>query len=340
VRLLTFEVQTVLGRFERIGALAHGTIVDLTAAATAHLAAGQNLRAAQRTAAALVPPDMIGFLEGASQSRALAEAAIAEVGRALAAHRRPLGPQGERLTFDEDEIRWLAPVPRPPMIRDGILILDHYRVGMERLLKFADKDNVLEAAKTTPIYWKPSRSAVAGHGEPIRWPHYSEILDYEFELGMYIGRRGKNIPVERAWEHVAGYTVFNDLGLRDVQPGEMSLRMGPAKAKDFETSKIMGPCLVTAEELPDIDNVRLTTRVNGEVWFEGAISGWAFTFADLIAYVSRDETLEVGEFFGSGPPAHSCGFEIDRWIKPGDVVSCEMEGVGVLTNRIVREGVK
>jgi len=337
LRLLTFEVQTAVGRFERIGALADGTIVDLTSAAGAHLARTRDLNAARRTAAALCPPDMIGFLEAGSEARDLAGQALAFVREELKGEARPLGPEGERLTFAEDEIRFLAPVPRPPMIRDGILILDHYRVGMERLLKFADKDNVLEAAKSIPIFWKPSRSGVAGHGEPIRWPHYSEILDYEFELGMYIGKRGRNIPAEEAWDHVAGYTVFNDLGLRDVQPGEMSLRMGPAKAKDFETSKIMGPYLVTSDELPDIETVRLTTRVNGEVWFEGAISGWAFSFADLIAYVSRDETLHVGEFFGSGPPAHSCGFEIDRWIKPGDVVSCEMEGVGTLTNRIVRD---
>ncbi len=340
MRLLTFEIQTPIGRFERLGALAHGTIVDLTSASVAHLAESLDLNAAQRTASAITPPDMIGFLEGGAQSLALAETALEAVGKRLKDESQPLGPDGEQLTFEEDKIRFLAPVPRPPMIRDGILILDHYKVGMERLLKFADKEQVLEAAKTTPIYWKPSRTAVAGHREPIRWPHYSEILDYEFELGMYIGKRGKNISTENAWDHVAGYTVFNDLGLRDVQPGEMSLRMGPAKAKDFETSKVMGPYLVTADELPNIESLRLTTKINGEIWFDGAIEGWAFTFADLIAHVSREETLQVGDFFGSGPPAYSCGFEIDRWIKPGDQVSCEIEGVGVLSNRIVREQAK
>lgn len=113
--------------------------------------------------------------------------------------------------------------------------------------------------------------------------------------------------------------------------------MGPAKAKDFATSKVMGPCLVTADEVPNLDGLKLTVKVNGEIWFDGEISGWSFNFAELIAYVSRDEMLEVGDFFGSGPPAHSAGFEIDRWIKPGDVVSCEIDGVGTLSNRIVRE---
>jgi len=336
MRLVTFEVQTVLGRFERIGALAHGTIVDLTSAAAASLAEAQDLNAARRTAAALVPPDMVGFLEGASESRALAETALAYAAARLKSGPRPLGPEGERLTFGEDEIRFLAPVPRPPMIRDGILILDHYRVGMERLFKIAEKDRMPAEAMKTPIFWKPARGSVAGHKEPIRWPKYSDRLDYEFELGMYIGRRGKDISVERAWDHVAGYTVFNDLGLRDIQPAELTLRMGPAKAKDFATSKIMGPCLVTRDELPNIDGLKLTVRVNDEVWFDGAIKGWSFTFAELIAHVSRDEVLEVGDFFGSGPPAFSAGFELDRWIKPGDVVSCEIEGIGTLSNRIVR----
>ncbi|MCC7104454.1 MAG: fumarylacetoacetate hydrolase family protein, partial [Chloroflexi bacterium] len=265
-----------------------------------------------------------------------ADRAVEYVRQRLSAEQAPLGPQGQRLTFQESDIRWLAPIPRPPMIRDGILLLDHYRNGMERLFKIDEQHRMPEASKHIPIYWKPSRATVIGHGEPIRWPKYSEHLDYEFELGLYIGKRGVDIPVERAHEYVAGYTVFNDLGLRDIQPAEISLRMGPQKAKDFYTSKIMGPCLVTADELPSIESSRLVTRVNGEVWFDGRLGNWAFTFAELIAHVSRDEPLEVGDFFGSGPPAHSAGFEIDRWIKPGDVLACEIEGIGTLSNRVVR----
>lgn len=333
---MSYEVQTQLGGFERIGALAHGTIVDLNSACTAYFAESEDANAARRQAAALVPPDMIQFLEGGEVGREMAGKAVTYCGERLRSGPRPLGPHGERLTFDEAEVRWLAPVPRPPMIRDGILLLDHYRVGMERLFKIAEQDRIPEAARRMPIYWKPSRAAVAGHREPIRWPKYGEKLDYEFELGLYIGKRGKDISAERAHEHIAGYTIFNDLGLRDVQPAELSLRMGPAKAKDFETSKIMGPCLVTADEIASIDNLRMITRVNGETWFDGRMSGWAFTFAELIAYVSRDETLNVGDFFGSGPPAYSVGFELDRWIKPGDVVECEIEGVGTLSNPVVR----
>jgi 2-keto-4-pentenoate hydratase/2-oxohepta-3-ene-1,7-dioic acid hydratase in catechol pathway len=336
MKLVSYEVETVVGRFERIGALAHGAIVDLNASCAAYFAQSEDENAAMRQAAALVPPDMIAFLEGGSVGREFADKSIAYAGTRLATDPQPRGVRGARLTFSEGEVKWLAPVPRPPMIRDGILLLDHYRVGMEKLFKIGEKERVPEAARSMPIFWKPSRAAVAGHREPIRWPKYSNKLDYEFELGVYIGRKGRDIPGERAVEHIAGYTIFNDLGLRDVQPAELSLRMGPAKAKDFDTSKIMGPCLVTAEELPNPNNLRMVTRVNGETWFEGRLSGWAFTFAEFIAYVSRDETVNVGDFFGSGPPAHSVGFEIDRWVKPGDVVECEMEGIGILSNTIVR----
>src|SRR5262245_5571254 len=314
MKLVSYEVQTTLGKFERIGALAHGTIVDLTSSCAAYCSESESASAALRRAEALVPPDMIKFLEGGEASRELADRSVAYAGERLRKEPRPVGPHGQRLAFDEAEVRWLAPVPRPPMIRDGILLLDHYRVGMERLFKIGEKDRIPEAARTMPIYWKPSRAAVAGHREPIRWPGYSEKLDYEFELGLYIGKQGRNIPVEQAQAHIAGYTVLNDLGLRDVQPAEISLRMGPAKSKDFETSKIMGPCLVTADEFPSVDNLRLVTRVNGEVWFDGRLQGWAFTFPQLIAHVSRDETLHVGDFFGSGPPAYSVGFELDRWL--------------------------
>jgi 2-keto-4-pentenoate hydratase/2-oxohepta-3-ene-1,7-dioic acid hydratase in catechol pathway len=340
MKLVSYEVQTSLGCFERIGALAHGVVVDLNAACTALLSESQDANAAARQAAALVPTDMIGFLEAGPEGRALADKAVIYVEARLRDESRPHGVRGARLTFDEAEIRWLAPVPRPPMIRDGILLLEHYRLGMEKLFKIAEKERVPEAARSMPIFWKPSRAAVAGHREPIRWPGYSNKLDYEFELGLYIGKRGKDIPAGRALEHVAGYTIFNDLGLRDVQPAEMSLRMGPGKSKDFETSKIMGPCLVTVDELPKAEDLRMVTRVNGETWFDGRLSGWAFTFAEFIAHVSRDETLHVGDFFGSGPPAHSVGFEIDRWVKPGDIVECEIEGIGVLSNSIVREEVR
>ena len=335
MRLISFEVQTLLGRYERIGALAHGTVIDLTSAYGAYLAETLKQGRTRPLAEAVVPPDMVGFLEGGASSRDAADQAVAYVGERLKREALPLGPAGERLTFTESEIRWLAPVPRPHMLRDGILTLDHYKLGMQRLLKVSEQDAVPEAAKRMPIYWKPSRAAVAGHNTPIHWPQYTEKLDYEFELGIYIGRLGKNIQADEANDYIAGYTIFNDLGCRDIQSVEMTLRLGPTKAKDFDTSKIMGPCLVTPDAFPNVDDIALQVRVNGEVWFDGGLGKLAFTFEELIAYVSRDETLQVGDFFGSGPPKGSAGFEIDRWIQPGDLLECEIQGIGILSNRII-----
>ncbi|MDE3100721.1 MAG: fumarylacetoacetate hydrolase family protein [Chloroflexota bacterium] len=335
MKLVSYEVQTALGRWPRIGALAHGTIVDLTSAAIGYFAETRDANAARRHAEGLIPPDMIGFLEGGAASRDLADRAVEYVATRLRTDARPLGPQGQRLTFSESEIRWLAPVPRPPMVRDGILILEHYRRGMGRLLQTEGESFLPEYARKIPIYWKPSRTVVRGHKEPILWPKYSKQLDYEFEIGMYIGRRGKDIPVESAWEYVAGFTIFQDMCARDIQPAELTFRVGTGKAKDFDGSKVMGPCLVTIDELPNPEDLRLTTRVNGEIWFEGSFSGWAFTYPQLIAHVSQAETIEVGDFFGSGPPAGSCGFELGKWIKPGDVIEAEVPGIGILSNQVI-----
>ena len=334
MRLVSYEISTPIGRATRIGALSSGVVVDLNSAAETVLAEKHSTPAAQRLAAALVPPDMIGFLEGGSEARELADRAVALADSAIGSTESLVGPRGQQLIFDEHEVRWLAPIPNPPMIRDGILLVEHYQVGMERL-KLASDQQLPEAAKSIPIYWKPSRAAVSGHRNPIYWPKYSTMLDYEFEIAAYIGKAGVDIKAEDAWDHIAGYTIFQDMGLRDIQPAELSLRMGPQKAKDFNTSKVFGPCLVTRDELPDPDGLRITTRVNGEVWFEGSFTNWAFTFAELIAHVARDETLQVGDLFGSGPPAYSCGFEMDKWIRPGDVVECEIEGLGTLSNPIV-----
>src|SRR5215210_5044777 len=155
MKLVSYEVTTKLGRFERIGALAHGKVVDLTSAYAAVLAEGMDAEAAKRHAEAIVPPDMIGFLAGGEAARKAAEQAVAYAGERIAEEATPRGPQDQRLAFDAAEVRWLAPVPRPPMIRDGILLLDHYKLGMERLFKIAEQDRMPEAAKTMPIFWKP-----------------------------------------------------------------------------------------------------------------------------------------------------------------------------------------
>jgi len=187
------------------------------------------------------------------------------------------------------------------------------------------------------IYYKQNRFSVVGDGHDIEWPPYANVLDYELEFGIFIGRTGKNIPVERAREHIFGYTVLNDISARDTQSSEQVGGMGPAKGKDFDTGNVLGPCIVTADELTDPYSLRMTAHVDGELWSDGNTGTMHHKFEDIIAYISQSETLHVGEFIGSGTVGNGCGFEFGKFPRPGSVIELSVEKIGKLRNRLVRE---
>lgn len=187
-----------------------------------------------------------------------------------------------------------------------------------------------------PAHYRSSTTDVIGDGEDILWPTYSDILDYELEFAVCIGKKGLNIPVEKTDEYIFGYTIFNDISARDMQRKEMALRMGPAKGKCFQNSNIMGPCLVTPDEI-DANNLRMTTKVNGELWSDGNSGTMTFKFPQIISYLSKDDSLYPGEIIGSGTVGFGCGSEINKWLKPGDVIEMEVQGIGVLKNKVVRK---
>jgi 2-keto-4-pentenoate hydratase/2-oxohepta-3-ene-1,7-dioic acid hydratase in catechol pathway len=118
---------------------------------------------------------------------------------------------------------------------------------------------------------------------------------------------------------------------------EGPIGMGPGKAKDFDGGNAIGPYLVTRDEL-DVGNLRMVARVNGEVWTDATSGGRQFAFEDLVAYVSQSETIHPGEVWGSGTVTGGSGLELDRWLRPGDVIELEIEGIGVLRNRVRLEG--
>ena len=245
-----------------------------------------------------------------------------------------------------------APLPRPPQIRDCLCFEEHlvnaYRVLREvkakkepdpvaALKEFEDKGlfQVPEVFYQQPIYYKANPFSVIGTEEDVLWPHYANILDYELEFGFFIGKQGRDIPKDKVRSHIFGYAIFNDISARDAQVIEMPGGLGPAKGKDFDTGNIIGPCIVTADEIDPYD-LTMTARVNGEEWSRGHSSSIHWTFEDLIAHVSRSETLYPGEFFGSGTVGGGCGLELNRYLSPGDVIELEVEGIGVLRNRIVK----
>ncbi len=238
-------------------------------------------------------------------------------------------PLGNRVPVKD--ARLLAPL-RPRSLRDFLTFEGHLHNALTRLGRPIPTEWF-----DVPAFYKGMPDTVIGPDEEIPWPSYTQKLDHELELAAIIGRRGKNIAKENALDYVFGYTIWNDVSARDVQTRELPIGMGPAKAKDWDGSNVLGPCIVTADEL-DPSNLRMAVRVNGEVWGEDTSAHMHHTFADLIHYAAQAQTLYPGEVFGSGTAAGGSGLELDRWLKEGDIVEMEIEGIGVLRNRIGRKG--
>jgi 2-keto-4-pentenoate hydratase/2-oxohepta-3-ene-1,7-dioic acid hydratase in catechol pathway len=225
------------------------------------------------------------------------------------------------------DARLRAPL-RPRTLRDFLAFEGHLRNAFKNL----GRDIPAEWYEV-PAYYKGLPDTVIGPDEVIPWPSYSEQLDHELELAVVIGAAGRDIPAERALEHVFGYTIWNDMSARDTQRRELPVGMGPGKAKDWDGSNILGPCIVTPDDV-DARDLRLTVRVNGEVWGSDTTKHMHHSFADMIAYASQDLTLRPGEVLGSGTAATGSGLELDRWLRPGDQIEMEADGVGILRNTV------
>lgn len=304
---------TPFGDVDRLGALIDDRIVDLSAAHQAR-AAEREGPAGVAGAGQLVPPSLLGLLQ-------------AEAAGMVAAH-SALQYATERTAFSvpADGVRLRAPLPRPNSIRDFMVVEEHVRnSGLE----------VPDVWYEIPVYYKGNADAVFGAGDAIRWPAYTEKLDYELELAAVIGRgsQGRAVSVDEAPAYIAGYTLFNDWSARDIQMREMKVGLGPGLGKDFANS--FGPCLVTADEI-DPQAVRLQARVNGEVWSDGTQGAMQFSFAQIVSHLSQEQPLIPGDVLGSGTVGRGCGLELNRWIAPGDLVELEADVIGTLANRVVR----
>jgi 2-keto-4-pentenoate hydratase/2-oxohepta-3-ene-1,7-dioic acid hydratase in catechol pathway len=238
-------------------------------------------------------------------------------------------PAGEGELVDGG--RLLAPL-RPRSLRDFLAFEGHMRNVLSRLGRPIPREWY-----EVPAYYKGMPDTVIGPDEEIPWPPWTDKLDHELELAAVIGRAVRDVAPGDAAECIFGYTIWNDVSARDVQARELPVGMGPGKAKDWDGSNVLGPCLVTADEL-DASDLAMRVRVNGELWGEDRSASMHHTFADMIAYASCSQTLHPGEVLGSGTAAGGSGLELDRWLAPGDVVELEIEGIGVLRNRIGSKG--
>jgi 2-keto-4-pentenoate hydratase/2-oxohepta-3-ene-1,7-dioic acid hydratase in catechol pathway len=252
-----------------------------------------------------------------------------------------------------DAVKLYAPIPYPPQMRDFLCFEKHLKQAFAQArkvraqqspdpaaaMKEMEEKNILSVPQAwyeRPLHYHPNRLNVIGDGDEVVWPAYSQLMDFELEFGFYIGKPGRDISKEKAREHIFGYTIFNDFSARDEQTREMPGQLGPGKGKDFDGGNSMGPCLVTADEIKDPYKLTMVCRVNGEEWGRGNSSEMGWKFEDCIAHASRSETLHSGEFFGSGTVGNGCGLEQMRFLKSGDVVELEVEGIGTLRNRVVR----
>ena len=324
MKLATFEIPTAAGPLRRIGAAVEGRLIDFASGYAAHLEHADPGCDAQRLAGMLFSSDMVGFLGTGDVGRRAAEQAI----DAALKHQDAFGA---RTSFAPTEVRLRAPVPRPRVIRDFLTFEGHMLTAGKAL----GRASIPPVWYEVPAYYKGDPDTVSGPDDIIEWPTYCEKFDFELELAMVVGRGGKNIRKSDASRHIAGYTIWNDWSARDQQMKEGPLGMGPSKGKDFDTGNTIGPYLVTADEL-DVGDLRMTAKINGETWTDSRSSGRQFSFEDLIAHVSQNETIYPGELWGSGTTTGGSGLELDRWLKPGDVVEFEIEGIGVLRNRIER----
>ena len=187
-----------------------------------------------------------------------------------------------------------------------------------------------------PIYYKGNRMSFIGHGADVQWPKYAEFLDIELELAIVVGKQGKDITLEEAPNHIFGYTILNDVSARDAQMREMPGQLGPCKGKDFDTGNILGPYILTADEITHPIAVNMEARVNGERWGGGNSRQMQHTFADILAHISSSETIYPGEVIGSGTVGTGCGLETGKRLQDGDMFELEIDNIGILANRIIK----
>ncbi len=255
-------------------------------------------------------------------------------------------------SLDQDCL--LAPVPRPRSCRDGYAFRQHVAAarrnrGVEMIPEFDQY----------PIFYFTNHQAIKGPGDIYCMPDHFDKLDFELEVAIVTGKKGRNIRAEEADEYIAGYMIMNDLSARTLQMEEMKLNLGPAKGKDFCT--VIGPMLVTPDELEPyrVDpkpghvgrsyKLNMRCSVNGVQVSEGNMADMDWTFAEILERCAYGVDIHPGEVIGSGTVGTGCFLELNgtarrlnpeaspQWLQDGDLVEMEVEGLGKLSNRIKKE---
>jgi len=255
----------------------------------------------------------------------------------------------EGIAFDAANL--LAPVPRPTSCRDGYAFRQHVAAarrnrGVEMIAEFDQY----------PIFYFTNHNAIQGPGEIECMPDHFDKLDFELEVAVVVGKKGRNIKAEEADDYIAGYCIMNDMSARTLQMEEMLLNLGPAKGKDFST--VIGPWMITPDELEAFKipakpnhvgnnyNLRMTCTVNGVKVSEGNVGDMDWTFAEILERCAYGVDILPGDVIGSGTVGTGCFLELNgtaklnnpnavpQWLQPNDEVVLEVEQMGVLSNTI------
>lgn len=241
----------------------------------------------------------------------------------------------QRSAVEQDKVQWLPPIPRPNKL---LALAGNYPQHIQE----TGRNNPLPELQTIPAPIRPflmPQTAVTGHQKTIQWPLYSDQVDYEIELAVIIGKTARALSPERAKKVIAGYTIANDISARSVT---FSRRPKDEPGKDFyewlmgkwsDDFLPLGPWMVTADEIPDPQNLRMTLTVNGQVRQDSSTSEMMYSVYEIVSFLSHLMTLEPGDVIATGTP-HGVGAATGNYLQPGDQIDCTIEGIGTLSNRM------
>ncbi len=320
MRFLTFEPVPGVTRFGLISGA--GRIIDLEGAFAAVLARDIPTERACELASRMAPPDALAFIEGGAICLDAARKVIDAVEDAAARNAPLTGPRGETIDFAEDAVTICAPLANPRNFIASGKNFDNHLTEMQQSNR--------PVAPRIPSGHPQYPCAIVGPGETVAYPKETRKLDYEVEMAMIIGRRARNVSREDALDYVFGFTVYNDLSARDMGEQEWGV---PMMQKNLPGFSPMGPCIVTRDELDDLESIGLRSYVNGELRQSSSIAHMRFKIADQISFWSQIG-LEPGDIITTGTPggvaAGRGNDEEPWWLNPGDVVDCVVDRVGTL----------
>jgi 2-keto-4-pentenoate hydratase/2-oxohepta-3-ene-1,7-dioic acid hydratase in catechol pathway len=326
MKLLTFEN---VARQSRVGALLRDQqVVDLHTACALYLRDVEGQAVFYRMADALVPPDMREVFRGGDTSLSAARKALDYVAHLTEDSADVTGPAGERVVYSLGDIQLKAPIIPKKFFHTAGNFREHH----EEATKAGFSHPVMPW-----IVFFQNIDAIIGPDEPVIYPeHLTEELDYELELAVVLKKAGKHFTAEEASSYIGGYVIFNDITARDIQRREMKSGVF-SFCKGIDTFCPLGPWIVTAEEIPDAHNLAMELRVNGEARQRSHSSKMSVKIPEIVAHYSP-MGYSAGDVLSTGTVSGVAAFSGDPkawYLKPGDVMECEIEKIGVLRNPVI-----